>query len=268
MGEVTPLPDWVPVIEYKQCEKQITFIIPLVLLPTARTVLLKRYVEDIGERDQYKVNWTDVGHDRKPVSLPRNFDVRKIEPNLDWRLFQFRVGTALNSRRLITITVFCTTGTVLVQGNACKVWQRKEFENITSVIRLVYTWLQALHHPVKTPSIGSSPPPPPAIDLPFPVPADFRSGRELAILSPDMADTQGCGSGSDFEEQSDGEADAIPEPTPYPFPDQQDATTGTDASPCVDAVPETDTSLILAVRGHATSPPPSTYTPLLLHPKP
>ena len=59
-------------------------------------------------------------------------------------LFKTRIRVTLGSAKAVTITVYYTTGTVLVQGNRCSSWVRKEFSALMDTIRAMY--ILANHH--------------------------------------------------------------------------------------------------------------------------
>ena len=59
-------------------------------------------------------------------------------------LFKTRIRVSLGSAKAVTITVYYTTGTVLVQGNGCAGWVREEFSALMDTIRALY--ILANHH--------------------------------------------------------------------------------------------------------------------------
>ena len=49
--------------------------------------------------------------------------------------------------RLVTFSVYHTTGTVLVQGVKCRRWLREEFDTLIHVIRTIYTFVGSHRYP-------------------------------------------------------------------------------------------------------------------------
>ena len=53
-------------------------------------------------------------------------------------LFKTRIRVSLGSAKAVTITVYYTTRTVLVQGNRCTSWVREEFCAVMDTVRAIY----------------------------------------------------------------------------------------------------------------------------------
>ena len=60
-------------------------------------------------------------------------------------LFKTRTGVPCKSDKAVTITVYYTTATVLVQGNSCTNWVREESSALIDIVRAIYA-LVANHH--------------------------------------------------------------------------------------------------------------------------
>ena len=61
MALFTDRSNWTPEIDIKIDTKQLTFEIPKDLLSTSRCILFKRYVQNIGNKDDFNVSWIDKG---------------------------------------------------------------------------------------------------------------------------------------------------------------------------------------------------------------
>ena len=121
-------PDWILAIHSKFYSKHSTFHIPISLLPIARQIFFKRYVCDIGQRDTCNVDWDDFTKTNRRLDVVDLDDLGSIASELPRNdLFKKRIGVSVGSAKAVTITVYYTTGTVLVQGKRCTNWVREEF---------------------------------------------------------------------------------------------------------------------------------------------
>ena len=135
----------IPAIHAKFDSKQLTFHIPIFLLPITRQIFYKRYVCDIGQRVAYSADWADLTRTNRRLEVADSGDLESIArvlPRND--LFKTRIRVSLGSAKAVTITVYYTTGTVLVQGNKCTSWVREEFSALMDTIRAIY--ILASHH--------------------------------------------------------------------------------------------------------------------------
>ena len=125
--------------------KQATFHIPIFLLPVTRQIFYKRYVCDIGQRVAYSTDWADFTRTNRRIEVADSGDLEPIACELPRNdLFKSRIRVTLGSAKAVTITVYYTTGTVLVQGNKCTSWVREEFSALMDTIRAMY--ILANHH--------------------------------------------------------------------------------------------------------------------------
>ena len=146
MAVVEPrAPFSIPAIHAKSDCKQATFHIPIFLLPVTRQIFYKRYVCDIGQRVAYSADWADLTRTNRRLEVADSADLEPIARELPSNdLFKTRIRVTLGSAKAVTITVYYTTGTVLVQGNRCTSWVRKEFSALMDTVRAMY--ILANHH--------------------------------------------------------------------------------------------------------------------------
>ena len=146
MAVVEPrAPFSIPAIHAKFDCRKATFRIPIFLLPVTRQIFYKRYVCDIGQRVAYSADWADLTRTNRRLEVAGTGDLDPIARELPSNdLFKTRIRVTLGSAKAVTITVYYTTGTVLVQGNRCTSWVREEFSALMDTIRAMY--ILANHH--------------------------------------------------------------------------------------------------------------------------
>ena len=131
--------DWIPAIQSKFDSKHATFHIPILLLPITRQIFYKRYVCDIGQRVVYSADWADLTRTNRRLEVADSGDLESIARDLPRNdLFKTRIRVTLGSAKAVTITVYYTTGTFVVQSNRCTSWVREEFNALIDTIRAVY----------------------------------------------------------------------------------------------------------------------------------
>jgi hypothetical protein len=140
MAMVRTLLDWVPRVDVKIDPKQATFKFPKELLTLARNILFKRYVDVIGQADDFNVDWTEQYDEGE--TTPARVDLSleetlKQELPKSFRQSRIQVFHKTKQRLLITITIYCN-GTVMVQGVQCQKWLRNEFDTVIYVVRTIY----------------------------------------------------------------------------------------------------------------------------------
>ena len=93
----------------------------------------------------YSVCWADLTRTNRRLEVADSGDLDPIARELPSNdLFKTRIRVTLGSAKAVTITVYYTTGTVLVQGNRCTSWVREEFSALMDTVRAMY--IQANHH--------------------------------------------------------------------------------------------------------------------------
>ncbi len=135
------VPSVPPAVEHKIDEKQITFCTsPFPGLTNLwRTTLLWRYYDVLGSHNKVHILWRDLTKSNKPIvtsDVQGVYDFSRKSPHKN--LYKTVVAVTLNDQKAITITVFFTTGTVLVQGKMCQDWIKSEFVGISTALHTMY----------------------------------------------------------------------------------------------------------------------------------
>nr|KAG5697173.1 hypothetical protein BaRGS_002182 [Batillaria attramentaria] len=132
--------DWVPTLQEKKDFKQVSFVVPKYLLPTARKVLSARYRHQLSSLPQVKVEWEDWNTDRDRFIIDNEDDdlshFSDTLPHPD--LYQNTCRVWSEDSKIITLQTYYTTGTILAQGTECILWRQDKLENLTKVINAVY----------------------------------------------------------------------------------------------------------------------------------
>ena len=120
--------------------KQLTFSVRTALLPTTRQILHRRYVGDIGKRDGYHVilvNQTKANKELDVSDSDLNY-LKSIPLSFRSDLFKSRTQVYVGSMKVVTITAYYSTGTLLVQGTKCLAWVRDEFDALIAAACSIY----------------------------------------------------------------------------------------------------------------------------------
>ena len=93
----------------------------------------------------YSADWADLTRTNRRLEVAGTGDLKSIACELSRNdLFKTRNRVSLGTATAVTITVYYTTRTVLVQGNRCTSWVREEFSALMDTIRAMY--ILANHH--------------------------------------------------------------------------------------------------------------------------
>ena len=139
---------WVPDVHKKLDTKQITFKIPQELLALTRKILFKRYACDVGNRQGFSVRWIDQDKRNTDIKITDSVDLTHVPTSLPCdKLYKSKIQVNSESQKLVTISVYYTTGTVLVQGVECRTWLKDEFDALIQVIRAVYAFVGSKKYP-------------------------------------------------------------------------------------------------------------------------
>ena len=139
---------WIPDVNKKLDTKQVTFKIPLELLVLTRKILCKRYVYDIGNRQGYHVDWINQDKYNTEIKITDTPDLTEVPTSLPCdELYKSKIQVSYGLRKLVTISVYYTTGTVLVQGVKCRRWLREMFDTLIHVIRTIYAFVGSQRYP-------------------------------------------------------------------------------------------------------------------------
>ena len=198
----------------KKDPKQMTFDIPHSLMPLTRQIFYRRYVCDVAGTAGYQVDWLDEGtNPTRTIHVEDSNDISIVPTDLPSQdLFRTKIQVNCDTVKLVTITIFYSTGTVLVQGNRCPRWRDEEFSSLIKYIRAIYAFVDRdrvkepeLHETVTTnlrnlrlPTVSPSPTGEPGLhdvrprcsprpQLPRTTGSTRRSSRRLQALSPKSA---------------------------------------------------------------------------------
>ena len=93
----------------------------------------------------YSADWADLTRTNMRLEVADSGDLESIAHELPRNdLFKTRITVSLGSAKAVTITVYYTAGTMLVQGNRCTSWVREEFSAVMDTVRAIY--ILASHH--------------------------------------------------------------------------------------------------------------------------
>jgi hypothetical protein len=99
----------------------------------------KRYSKDIGSRPGIFVHWLDQTINNDELQLKISDNLNEIQHNdFPSNLYRTKIQINYGLNKLATITIYYTTGTILIQGHKCSKWVDNEFKNITEVTRQVF----------------------------------------------------------------------------------------------------------------------------------
>ena len=140
---------WVPNVEMKKDPKQMTFDIPHCLMPLTRQIFYRRYVCDVAGTAGYQVDWLDEGtNPTRTIHVEDSNDISIVPTDLPSQdLFRTKIQVNCDTVKLVTITIFYSTGTVLVQGNRCPRWRDEEFSSLIKCIRAIYAFVDRVKEP-------------------------------------------------------------------------------------------------------------------------
>ena len=143
-----PFFGWIPDVNKKLDTKQITFKIPLELLALTRKILCKRYVYDTGNRQGFHVEWIDQDKHNTEIKITDTPDLTEVPTSLPCdELYESKIQVNYGLQKLVTISVYYTTGTVLVQGVKCRRWLREMFDTLIHVIHAIYDFVGSQRYP-------------------------------------------------------------------------------------------------------------------------
>eukprot|EP00745_Piridium_sociabile_P036083 TRINITY_DN63_c0_g2_i2.p1 TRINITY_DN63_c0_g2~~TRINITY_DN63_c0_g2_i2.p1 ORF type:complete len:198 (+),score=31.48 TRINITY_DN63_c0_g2_i2:40-633(+) len=113
--------------------KQVKFTAEQKFIPTWRAVLHSRYVESVKSKTA-TTHWQDHNNTNNLISsLPAY-----IIPPFPSELYKTFIQLTLDSRKLLTITIWYRTGTILIQGHTCQEWLDAEFQQLQHMVHYVH----------------------------------------------------------------------------------------------------------------------------------
>ena len=131
-------------VEVKIDHKQAKFTIEPHLLPTARCVIYKRYNDPLLWPKPNQCIWIDESYSQRgPAPRLRldhaiHSDINNIPNQVPPELYLSRIYIDKEDARLVTLTIFYTTGTIRIQGNYCPEWRQEEANSLYALIN--FTW--------------------------------------------------------------------------------------------------------------------------------
>ena len=166
---------------------------------------------DVAGTAGYQVDRLDEGtNPTRTIHVEDSNDISIVStdrPSQD--LFRTKIQVNCDTVKLVTITIFYSTGTVLVQGNRCPRWRDEEFSSLIKCIRATYAFVDRVKEPglhetvtsnlrnLRLPTVSPSPTGEPGLhvrprcsprpQLPRTTGSTRRSSRRLQALSPKSA---------------------------------------------------------------------------------
>ena len=178
-------------MDIKIDKKQVTIPLDMHLIPAARCVLYKRYTDKHLWPSPKKCTWTDeTSRPIQTLHLDSNKynNIANLPTSLPANLHLTRAQIDEGNKKLVTATLYYTTGTLLIQGNYCPDWREEEAHSLYALFHHFY-----LLHSSSRDSIASSldndiklitnthPPPSPSPSQSSPTPRSRRHSTRLQI---------------------------------------------------------------------------------------
>ena len=123
-----------------------------------RKILLYRYYQDLGALDELLVRWTDYDSNSEEITLSSEHHNHLISKIQKKDLFKTIIRITTGRLKLMTITLFYTTCTLLIQGHACRSWIASEYQRLLSCLNLIHTQSNPRLEPIFTNSYPTSSP--------------------------------------------------------------------------------------------------------------
>ena len=162
---------------------------------------------DVAGTAGYQVDWLDEGtNPTRTIHVEDSNDISIVPADL----FRTKIQVNCDTVKLVTITIFYITGTILVQGNRCPRWRDEEFSSLIKCISAIYAFVDRVKEPglheivtsnlcnLRLPTVSPSPAGEPGLhdvrlrcsprpQLPRTTVSTRRSSRRLQALSPKSA---------------------------------------------------------------------------------
>ena len=107
-------------------------ICPTRKLSIWRAVLKERYVPSVPNNQKLQCTWRDQNKQRKPISTDVNDTLDDCYNDVPDDLLVFIVQISAGKSKLLTLTLYYTTGTIMLPGRACRKWGDQEFSDTDS----------------------------------------------------------------------------------------------------------------------------------------
>lgn len=130
-----------PNLDIKKDPLQHSFSVPISFVPTARCVFYERYVNYMNSLPNINVTWEDeTSQPVRNLEIPSSYQsLDTIPSNLPSDLYLSRARVFKGCVQLVVVTIYCTTGTVMVQGNESPEWRNQEYDTAVSCIDTIAT---------------------------------------------------------------------------------------------------------------------------------
>ena len=118
-------------------------------MPLTRQIFYRCYVCDVAGTAGYQVDWLDEGtNPNRTIHVEDRNDISIVPTDLpSQNLFRTKIQVNCDTVKLVIITIFYSTGTVLVQGNRCPCWRDEEFSSLIKCIRAIYAFVDRVKEP-------------------------------------------------------------------------------------------------------------------------
>ena len=116
-----------------------------------RAVLKQRYITCtqsaiLNKNTQIHCTWRDKDYSRKPLQVDHDDSLYNCSAPVPQQLLLSILQILDGSTKLLTITLYYTTGTIIIQGRACRQWVQEEFTRHREAVNAID------RHGLQTPS--------------------------------------------------------------------------------------------------------------------
>ena len=122
-------------------KKQVTIPLDMHLIPAARCVLYKRYTDRHLWPAPKICTWTDeTSHPVQILHLDEDKynNISNLPTSFPANLLLTKAQINEGSKKLVTVTLYYTTGTLLIQGNYCPAWREEEAHTLYALFHHFY----------------------------------------------------------------------------------------------------------------------------------
>ena len=116
-----------------------------------RAVLKQRYITCtqsaiLNKNTQIHCTWRDKDYSRKPLHCDHDDSLYNCHASVPQQLLLSILQILDGNTKLLTITLYYTTGTIIIQGRACRQWVEQEFKRHREAVNAID------RHGLQTPS--------------------------------------------------------------------------------------------------------------------
>ena len=113
-----------------------------------RKILMFRCYEDLGSLDHLLVSWTDYNSRMGIVKISNEHHSHLLSKIQNKTLFKTIIRITTGNSKLMTITLFYTTCTLLIQGHASRSWVVAEYQRFLACINHIHTQSNSKLEPI------------------------------------------------------------------------------------------------------------------------